>query len=277
MKKFAMTCIACTLALAIVGCGGDKKKTAQAAPANNAQPKQATVLKVGVAGDVYTNILNQARPALTKEGVELQVVPFKEAFNLQNSLDLVEKKIDASFYQKKLEFNTANNELKLGLEALCTVHIDEPLAIYSAKIKSLKEPSYKAIAPVDNMGRTLETLRAAGVLKLKKAAGLNNDYDDIVAGSEKAKIYYQEGKNIPGSYQLFDWALMSPAQAAQAKLTLKDAIFVEPKESIYASVVAVRKQEGNKPELKALKKVLTSPEMKQYIETNYKGRVIAAF
>ena len=58
---------------------------------------------------------------------------------------------------------------------------------------------------------------------------------------------------------------------------LKDAIAIEAKDSPYANVVAVRTGEENRAEFQKLKAALSSPELKKFLEEQYKGAVVPAF
>lgn len=52
---------------------------------------------------------------------------------------------------------------------------------------------------------------------------------------------------------------------------------IEGKDSPYANVLAVRKEDKDKPYIKALSEALNSPEIKKFINEKYKGSIISAF
>ena len=73
-------------------------------------------------------------------------------------------------------------------------------------------------------------------------------------------------------------AVINSNFALQANLNpTKDALFIEPKDSPYANIVAVRKGDETRPEIQKLKAAITSPEVKKFIEEKYKGAVVPAF
>ena len=87
-----------------------------------------------------------------------------------------------------------------------------------------------------------------------------------------------EAAMLPRTLDDVDLAVINSNFAMEAKLNpTKDALFIEPKDSPYANIVAVRKGDENRKEIQALKKALTSPEVKKFIEEKYKGAVIPAF
>jgi D-methionine transport system substrate-binding protein len=58
---------------------------------------------------------------------------------------------------------------------------------------------------------------------------------------------------------------------------LKDPLFLEAKDSPYANILVVKDTRTSDPALKKLAGVLNSPQVKQFIEEQYKGAVIPAF
>lgn len=72
---------------------------------------------------------------------------------------------------------------------------------------------------------------------------------------------------INGNYALE--ADLSPA---------KDALVAEsPKDNPYANFLAVKKGDEDDPRIQKLAKLLTSAEVKKFIEDTYDGAVVAAF
>ncbi|GAB4261662.1 MAG: hypothetical protein Kow00111_10030 [Thermincola ferriacetica] len=61
----------------------------------------------------------------------------------------------------------------------------------------------------------------------------------------------------------------------------KDALLSEDKNSeaaqTYANIIAIRKGDENKEAIKILDQVLTSPEVKKFIEDKYQGAVVPVF
>ena len=72
-----------------------------------------------------------------------------------------------------------------------------------------------------------------------------------------------------------DAILINANYAIDAKLNpRKDAIAIEGKDSPYVNVVAVRKGDKDKKEIKALVEVLHSKEIEDFINKEYNGAVI---
>ena len=272
MKKLLVALLALvSLAVVAAGCGGDDKKAASG-------DKKVT-LKVGATAVPHAEILNDIKPALAKEGVDLQIIEFSDY--VKPNLALNDKELDANFFQHEPYLDTFVSERKLALVSAGKVHI-EPMGIYSKTIKNLQDiPNGAKIAiPNDpsNGGRALALLQSAKLLKLKDGVGVKATVGDIVGNDKKLKIVEIEAALLPRSMDDTDLSVINSNFAMEAKLNpVKDSLFTEPKESPYANIVAVRKGDENRPEIQKLMNALRSPEVKKFIDEKYKGAVVAAF
>lgn len=273
MKK-TVWALAGLLALGVLaaGCGGEKKEAAQGSD-------KKVVMKVGATPVPHAEILNEIKPLLAKEGIDLQIIEFTDY--VKPNLSLNDKEFDANFFQHEPYLKKFAADRKLDLVNLVAVHI-EPMGVYSKKLKDIKNvpDGAKVAIPNDptNGGRALNILAKAGLIKLKDGVGIAATVGDIVENPKNLKITEAEAAMLPRTLDDVDLAVINSNFAMEAKLNpTKDALFIEPKDSPYANIVAVRKGDENRKEIQALKKALTSPEVKKFIEEKYKGAVIPAF
>ena len=83
---------------------------------------------------------------------------------------------------------------------------------------------------------------------------------------------------LPRTLQDVAAAVINTNYALEANLNpLKDALALESKDSLYANIIAVRKEDSQTFEIEALKVAMTSDKMKEFILEKYKGSVIPAF
>lgn len=256
----------------VAGCSGEKKEAAQSSD-------KKVVLKVGATPVPHAEILNEIKPLLAKDGIDLQIIEFTDY--VKPNLSLNDKEIDANFFQHEPYLKKFAADRKLDLVNLVAVHI-EPMGVYSKKLKDIKSvpDGTKVAIPNDptNGGRALNILAKAGLIKLKDGVGISATVGDIVENPKNLKITEAEAAMLPRTLDDVDLAVINSNFAMEAKLNpTKDALFIEPKDSPYANIVAVRKGDENRKEIQALKKALTSPEVKKFIEEKYKGAVIPAF
>ena len=256
----------------VAGCSGEKKEAAQSSD-------KKVVLKVGATPVPHAEILNEIKPLLAKDGIDLQIIEFTDY--VKPNLSLNDKEIDANFFQHEPYLKKFAADRKLDLVNLVAVHI-EPMGVYSKKLKDIKSvpDGAKVAIPNDptNGGRALNILAKAGLIKLKDGVGISATVGDIVENPKNLKITEAEAAMLPRTLDDVDLAVINSNFAMEAKLNpTKDALFIEPKDSPYANIVAVRKGDENRKEIQALKKALTSPEVKKFIEEKYKGAVSPAF
>lgn len=280
MKKIFTLLMTLVLAVAITGCGGGKQPASSGSgkPADGAQ-KNVT-LKVGATPVPHAEILEIVKPLLAKEGIDLQIVEFSDY--VQPNLAVNDKELDANFFQHIPYLDNFVAEHKdVKLKNAGGVHI-EPMGIYSHKVKKLDELKDGASIAIPNDptngGRALNILAKAGLLKLKDGVGIAATVNDIVENPKNLKIQEAEAAMLPRTLDDVDLAVINSNFAMEAKLNpTKDAIFIEPKDSPYANIVAVRKGDENRPEIQKLKKALLTDDVRKFLEDKYKGSIVPAF
>ena len=257
-------------ALLIAGCGSDNKQAASG-------DKQ--VLKIGATAVPHAEILEQVKPILAKEGVELKITEFTD-YNTPN-LALGDKEIDANFFQHVPymdEFAKAHN---LPLVSVGGVHL-EPMGLYSRQIKDLKDlPKGAKIAiPNDptNGGRALLLLQKAGLITLKDSNNILSTVQDIATNPNGYEFVELEAAQVPRSLDDVALAAVNTNFALNANLNpAKDALFIEANDSPYVNIVTVLKGNENDPRIQKLMVALHSPEIKKFIQDKYQGAIIPAF
>ena len=228
----------------------------------------------------HAEILEQAKPLLAKEGIDLQIVEFNDY--VQPNLALNDKELDANYFQHEPYLKNFMDEHKeVKLKNAAGVHI-EPMGIYSHKVKKLDELKDGASIAIPNDptngGRSLLLLEKAGLLKLKDGVGEKATVQDIVENPKNLKFQEVEAAQVPRTLDDVDAAIINSNFAMQVPLDpTKDALFIEDSTSPYVNIIAVREGDENRPEIQALIKVLHSDEIKNFINEKYKGAVVPAF
>lgn len=273
-RLFSSVAVAAGLALSLAGC----QDKAPEAPAAGAAPK-AAVLTIGVSPVPHADIVNFVAPTLKNQGIEVKVVEFSDY--VQPNLSLADKELDANFFQHKPYLDEFAESRGLKLESLVAVHI-EPMGVYSKSVKKVEDlaEGAKIAIPNDptNGGRALKVLETAGLIKLKADAGILATPNDIVENPKKLSFLEIEAAQLPRALDDVAAAVINSNFALGANLNpTKDAIAIESKDSPYANIVAIRAGESNREDLQKLKVVLTSPEVKKFLEDKFQGSVVPAF
>lgn len=239
----------------------------------------ADKLSIGATAVPHAELLEFVKPALAKQGVELDIKVFTDY--VQPNVQVAEKRLDANFFQHKPYLDEFNKGKGTSLVSVAGVHV-EPFGAYSQKVKKLadlKEGATVAI-PNDatNGGRALLLLAKAGVITLKDAGNILATPKDIASNQKKLKFRELEAATLPRILNQVDLALINTNYALEAKLNpSKDALVIEGGESPYVNILVSRADNKDTPAMKKLAAALTSPEVKKFIQEKYKGAVVPAF
>ncbi|MBE3578074.1 MAG: MetQ/NlpA family ABC transporter substrate-binding protein [Limnochordales bacterium] len=247
-------------------------------PVGAAQP-QAVILRVGASPVPHAEILNFVAPALAKQGIQLKVIEFTDY--VRPNLALADGELDANYFQHIPYLEDFASKRRLNITWVAKIHI-EPMGVYSRKVKSLKDlPTGAQIGiPNDptNGGRALLLLQQAGLIKLRKDAGITATPFDIIENPKRLRIVELEAAQLPRALDDLHAAVINTNFALEAGLVpTRDALFIEDANSPYANVIAVRTADKNNPAIQKLVQALQTPEVRQFILEKYKGAVVPVF
>jgi D-methionine transport system substrate-binding protein len=284
-RFFLIAASSFTASTVFSSCSSSQTASTPESPSPNAssvaQPVQSVVLKVGASPVPHAEILRFVKDKLTTDaGLNLNIIEFSDY--VQPNLALNDKQIDANYFQHVPYMEDFGKQHKIDMVSVVAVHI-EPLGLYSKKIKSLSEVknNAKVAIPNDvtNLGRSLKLLQANNLLKLKSGAGVNATKQDIEQNPKNLKFVELEAAQLPRSLDDVDLSVINGNYAVQVGLTpSKDALALESaKDNPYANVLSVLRGHENDPNIQKLGELLTSPQVKQFIEEKYQGSVIPAF
>jgi D-methionine transport system substrate-binding protein len=240
---------------------------------------QAESLSVAATAVPHAEILEFIKPALAKEGVELNIKVFTDY--VQPNVQVAEKRLDANFFQHQPYLDEFNKSRGTELVSVAGVHV-EPFGAYSSQHKSLADLPQGAnvVIPNDatNGGRALLLLQKAGLITLKPEAGILATPKDIVENPKAIKVRELEAATLPRVLTQVDLALINTNYALEAKLNpTKDALAIEGSDSPYVNILVARADNKDSDAMQKLVKALHTPEVKAFILEKYKGAVVPAF
>ena len=277
-KKIISALLAATMLCSLAACGS-KTATGSSAASASADTTAAKVIKVGASPAPHAEILAQAKTILAKQGYDLQIQEFTDY--VQPNVALSDGDIDANYFQHKPYLDDYNKQNGTDLVSMAAIHY-EPLGLYPGKTKAiadLKDGAQIAV-PNDttNEARALLLLQTNGLITLKANAGFTATVNDIEKNDKNLKIVEVEAAQIPRSLQDVDMAVINGNYALSAGIDVSSAIAKEEKDSdaaqTYANIIAVRKGDETREDLKALVAALQSAEVTKYITDTYKGAVV---
>ena len=267
MKKILTLLVVISIGIALSSC--------QNTPSTN-------TISVACSPTPHAEILNKARDLLKDKGWDLKIVEYEDYVQPINVVEQGE--IDANYFAHIPYINNFNQENNTNQIVVAKVHY-EPFGIYPGKKTSLSdlEDGDEIIIPNDgsNETRALLLLQDNGIIVLPDGTNAESLVTkiDIKEYKVNIKIVEQEAAQIARSRQDAAMIILNGNYALAAGLNVaKDSIAYEKANSsaakTYVNVLAVKEGSENNPGIIALKEVLESSEMAEFINQNYKGAVI---
>lgn len=238
------------------------------------------VIKVAASATPHAEILEQAKPLLEAKGYDLQVTVFDDYVQPNEVVESGD--FDANYFQHIPYLESFNEEKGTHLVNAGGIHY-EPFGIYPGTKASLDEladgDSIAVPNDTTNEARALLLLQDNGIITLKEGAGLTATKNDIVENPYNVDIVELEAAQVPRVKDEVAFMVLNGNYALEARFSVaKDAIAYEKADSeaakTYVNVIAVKEGNENSDKIKALVEVLTSQEIKDYINNTYDGAVI---
>ncbi|PZG89328.1 metal ABC transporter substrate-binding protein [Streptomyces sp. NTH33] len=264
------------LTLGLTACGSGSDSGSSKTDANATLTVAATPTPQG-------EILTYVKDNLAKKaGLKLEVKEFTDYVTPNTAVQ--QGQVDANYFQHKPYLDDFNKKNGTDIVPVPggTVHL-EPLGVYSESVKKLDDLKKGATVALPNdttnEARALKLLEANGVIKLKAGAGYDATPKDIASNPKNLTFKELEAAQLPRSLGDVDAAVINGNYALEAKLSpARDALAAESAEgNPYANLLTVKKGNENDPRVKKLVELLTSPEVKKFIEDKYDGAVVPAF
>lgn len=236
-------------------------------------------LKIGVTAGPHAQIFEQVKKVAERDGLKIQIVEFSDY--IQPNAALAAGDLDLNSYQHKpfLDQQVKDRGYKI-VPVGYTVNF--PIGIYSKKVKALSELKEGARVGIPNDptngGRVLLVLQDKGLIKLKPDAGLKATPLDVVDNPKKLRFVELDAAQLARSLDDLDAAAVNTNYALSSGLNpARDAIAQESAKSPYVNLLAVREQDKDKPWVSKLVKAYQSEEVRKYVQTEFKGAVLAGF
>lgn len=281
-KKFLSLILALALSASLTACGSsDTTETTD--DTDSGDTAETVTLKVAASPTPHAEILEQVKPILAEQGIDLVITEYGDYIVPNTAVD--EGDEDANYFQHTPYLEQFNAENGTDLVSAGKIHY-EPMGIYAGKTASLEElPDGATIAvPNDatNEARALQLLAAQGLITVRDGAGLTATINDITENPHNLKIEEIEAAQLPRTVQDVDFAVINGNYAMEAGFSVgKDALATEDASSeaaqTYANVLVVKEGNENNPAIQALYAALTSDKVKEYINSTYDGAVVPIF
>lgn len=247
-----------------------------------AKETNAKQIKVACSPTPHAEILNKAKEILEKQGWELVIVEFEDYVQ---PIEVVEGgDIDANYFAHIPYLNNYNKEKGTTQTVIAKVHY-EPFGIYAGTKSSLSDLKDGDDIAIPNDGtnetRALLLLQDNGIITLPANTSADSivTVKDIVSYKVNVKIVELEAAQVSKHRDSAALVILNGNYALAAGLNVsKDAIAYEKADSnaakTYVNVLATTKAKANDEGLLALKAVLESSEIAEFIKSTYEGAVV---
>lgn len=239
-----------------------------------------TKIVVGASTTPHAEILNEAKPILAEQGIELEIVEFDDYIIPNENVESGD--LDANYFQHIAYMDSFNEEKGTHLVNAGGIHY-EPFGIYPGTKASLDEladgDSIAVPNDTTNEARALLLLQENGIIKLKEGAGLTATVLDIEENPNNIEIVELAAEQVSRVREETAFVILNGNYALQAGLSVgSDALTSETSDSeaiqTYVNVIAVKEGNEENEAVKALVEVLKSEAIQKYITDTYDGAVV---
>ncbi|AJY45421.1 MetQ/NlpA family ABC transporter substrate-binding protein [Martelella endophytica] len=235
----------------------------------------AETKKVGVTPGPHAQIVEKVKEVAAEKGLDLDVIEFSDYVVPNQALADGDLDINSFQHQPYLDNQVADRGFDLVSVAQS---VNFPMAGYSSKIDSKEGiPDGATFAlPNDpsNGARALLMLEDQGMIGLTEGVGVRATVLDVVDNPHDYKFVELDAAQLPRALGDVDVALITTNYALDAGLNpVNDSLFREGAKAPYVGVIAVRAEDKDADWVKTFVESYHSPEVKAYIEEQFKGAI----
>ncbi|MCM3714833.1 MetQ/NlpA family ABC transporter substrate-binding protein [Alkalihalobacillus oceani] len=282
MKKFLLSTVTALSLIGLAACGtsgeGDTGET-DAGGAEEGTALSEEKLVVGVTAGPHEQILEKVQELAAEQGLEIELSVFTEYVMPNVALD--EGNLDLNVFQHKPYLEDFKEDRNLDLTDVATA-VNFPMGIYStelADVSELQEGDTLGL-PNDptNGARSLMLFEAAGLIKLDPEAGSSAMVSDIIENPKNLEFIELEASQIPRQLdELAAAAINTNFAIEHGYVPTEDSIFIEASDSPWVNLIVTRTENKDDPVVQKFIEIYQSDEVKQFIEEEFAGSVVASW
>jgi D-methionine transport system substrate-binding protein len=277
MKKMYIGALSLLAVVTLAACGSNGETESSSSSVD----KTDKIIKVASQAPPMTDVVKVAAEVAKEDGWEIELVQVNDnvAYN-----DMVSsEEADASFAQHKPFMEKYNSEKGTNLVAIQPIY-DAKVGFYSKDYKTIDEiPAGTKVAipnDVSNEGRALAILEEQGLIKLKDGVGVNGTIKDVEENPKNFEWLQVDLLNLAEAYSEPNVSLVYNYPTYIAKIGLKpaDALFLEKNiDQRFTIQLVAREDNQDSEKIQALKKAMTSDEVRSFLEDDHSDTLVPAF
>ncbi len=239
----------------------------------------AQTIKIGVTPGPHAQIMEEVKKVAAGKGLDLEILEFSD-YVVPNQA-LTDGDLQANSFQHQPYLDNQVKDRGFDLVSVGQT-VNFPMGIYSKKVKSLDELKDGASIAIPNDptngGRALLILADKGLIKLRDGSGLKVSPADVVENPKNLSFAELDAAQLPRALDDVDASVINTNYALEAGLDpSKDPIAREGEKAPYINVIAVRSADKDAAWVKTLVESYHSAPVKDFVNTKFKGAVIAAW
>lgn len=236
-------------------------------------------ITIGVVPGAHADVIEFVKDLAAKKGLNIKIIEFND-YVLPNAA-LAQGDLDLNSFQHEPFLDEQIKSRKYKLTSIGKT-ILFPIALYSKKIKNLKDLKDKAKIAIPNDptngGRALLLLEKEGLITLKPSVDHTASVFDIKDNPKQLKIIEIEAPQIPRTLDDLDAAIVNTDWALPAGLNpCKDALAIEGPGSPYANIIVSRTEDKDNKVFLEFVKIYQSPETEEFIKSKFGCAAIPAW
>jgi len=245
-------------------------------------PKQRSEHEIylGTIAGPETELVEVAKQvAQQRYGLTITIIPFEDYVMPNTALNAGE--IDANMFQHQPYLDIVLAKQKYPLVTIGKMFI-YPMGMYSKKYHRLEDLPTGAIIAIpndpSNAARALRLLAKAKLIEISNTNDLELTPNKIYHNPKNLVIKEMAAPQLPRVLEDVDAAIINTNYAIPAGLIpQRDAILLENRDSPYANIVVVRKEDKDKEKYKQLMEALHSPEVTKAAKRIFNDQAIPAW
>jgi D-methionine transport system substrate-binding protein len=272
MKKLFGLFLILVLLISVItiSCGGNREADASS---------DRVKIIIGASPRPHSEILEFVKPILAEQGIDLLIVAQDDNVLTMRQTDSGE--FDANYIASWLGLKGSADEMGFNFANVGAVHI-EPIGFYSERYKNKDDLPANAVIGIINDSyseyRGLQILEENGFVKLTSdASPANSSLLSVAEYLKPIKLVEVEAGMIARTRDQYDGYILNTNFILDAGIDPDSNLFREGISSPFGNIICVNAGRENEAAFKALYKVLTTEEVRQFIANEYKGAVIPAF
>ncbi len=236
-------------------------------------------LKVAVVPGLQADIMKEVKKSAARDGLDIEIIMCSDYMEPNDLLN--KNEVDANSYQPEqfLDWQLMDRGYDFAILAK-TVLL--PLRMYSHKIGALAElpKGASVVIPADaiNASRAIKLLAQSGLIVLRDSQASEVSLTEIVQNPLELKIEKVDALSMGDFCEQADLLVMGTSIAEEnGFVSPHDIMYEEGTDSPYVDVIAVRSADVNKKAMQKLVKAYQSVQVKEFIEKEFGGKVVATW